>query len=103
MELSTRKKRKNRSSGSNSDNRTKNSRVGGSPGGQENFIVSELLQEPNSILYNSDNSEVFISGSHSPAREMASNNQPGIVDVMKFLERIEGQLTEVNVKLKTLD
>ena len=50
----------------------------------DNFSVSEPLQETNSILYNSDLSEVFISSAQSP---VASNNQPSIVDVMKFLER----------------
>ena len=76
-------------------------------GGPTEVLVSDILNQTNSVLYEDDHPVFDLSMEQSTPLLKDSNSSeqvaPSSADIMKFLNKIDAKLSEVTEKLKVLD
>ena len=102
-----RKKNFKRKKGSSSGDEEQWKRKQPKQGGPAEFLVSDILNQTNSVLYEDDHPVFDLSMEHSTPLLKDSNSSeqvaPSSADIMKFLNKIDAKLSEVTEKLKVLD
>ena len=89
-------KRKKRSSSDKVNEQTKSSKVRGP---SEDISVSDVLQSSFSVLYPETDNSVF----ENCDEANMTDQEPTTSDIMTYLKKMDGRITEINVRLKQLD